>query len=216
MKKSENHVETPSSRKKTEIQKSIQADDPIIHHEDPDSTSSENTDSFNLPDKISGADWSESEDVTTAAYFKELKITSPAFKNNERIPTNYTCDGINVNPPLEIENIPKEAVCLAIIVDDPDAYPEFVHWLAWNIPVTHHIKEDEIHGMEGINDFNKNKYQGPCPPSETHHYFFKVYALKSLLSLRANTRKPDLEKAMSKHIIGFGQLIGVYKRPDYT
>ncbi len=155
----------------------------------------------------------EHSEATRAVDYKQLKVTSTAFHHEEIIPEKYTCDGKNVNPPLDIEHIPEEAQCLALIVDDPDApINTWVHWIVWNIPVTHHIKEDEIHGTEGINDFQQYHYGGPCPPSGTHHYFFKVYALDALLDLKAKTKKIELEKAMSEHIIGFGELIGLYKR----
>ncbi|KAA9035662.1 YbhB/YbcL family Raf kinase inhibitor-like protein [Ginsengibacter hankyongi] len=143
----------------------------------------------------------------------ELKITSSAFNNNEYIPLKYTCDGDNISPSLEIEVIPEATKSLALIVDDPDApIGTWVHWVVWNIPVTHHIKENDIKGIEGINDFQKNHYNGPCPPSGTHRYFFKIYALDALLRLPATTKKIELEKAMSDHILGFGELIGLYKR----
>lgn len=152
-------------------------------------------------------------EATRAVDYKLLIVTSPVFKENEMIPVKYTCDGINVSPPLNIEHIPEEAKCLALIVDDPDApIGTWVHWVIWNIPVTHHIKENEVHGTEGINDFQQHHYGGPCPPSGTHRYFFKVYALDALLDLPANTKKLQLEKAMSEHIIAFGELIGLYKR----
>ena len=152
-------------------------------------------------------------DATIAIDYKQLKISSTAFQNGEMIPSKYTCDGINISPPLEIENIPKEAKCLAIIVDDPDApIAVWVHWIVWNIPVTHHMKENKVHGEEGLNDFQNHCYMGPCPPSGTHRYFFKIYALDTLLSLPSNTRKRELEKAISEHIIGFGELVGLYKR----
>jgi len=129
------------------------------------------------------------------------------------IPATYTCEGENISPPLELAQIPTEAKSLVLIVDDPDAPGKtWVHWLVWNLPVTHHIKENEVHGTEGINDGQKHHYIRPCPPSGTHRYFFKVYALNSLLDLPANTDKTQLEKAMSKHIIGFGELIGLYKK----
>jgi len=151
--------------------------------------------------------------VARAPNYKQLKITCSAFQNEEYIPLKYTCDGENVNPPLDIEHIPKETRCLVLIVDDPDAsIGTWVHWVVWNIPVTHHIKENEVHGTEGINDFRKRHYCGPCPPSGTHRYFFKIYALNALLDLPADTKKPGLEKAMSDHILGFGELIGSYKR----
>jgi Raf kinase inhibitor-like YbhB/YbcL family protein len=87
-----------------------------------------------------------------------------------------------------------------------------VHWIVCNIPVTHHIKENEIHGIEGINDFQQHHYGGPCPPLGTHRYFFKVYALDALLDLTASTTKLQLERMMSEHIIGFGELVALYKR----
>lgn len=145
--------------------------------------------------------------------FKLLKVTSAAFGEKEFIPVKYTCDGINVNPPLDVTHIPEESKCLVIIADDPDAPGgTWVHWLQWNIPITHHIKEGDVHGVEGFNDFRQHHYGGPCPPSGTHRYFFKVYALDTLLDLPVSTTKLQLEKAMSKHIIAFGELIGLYSR----
>jgi len=158
-------------------------------------------------------DFTAHNEATRAVDYKQLKVGSTAFQNEEMIPLKYTCDGRNVNPPLDIEHIPEETKCLALIVDDPDApVGTWVHWVVWNIPVMHHIKENEVHGTEGINDFQQHHYGGPCPPSGTHHYFFKIYALDALLDLPANTRKPQLEKAMSEHIIAFGEMMGLYKR----
>lgn len=151
--------------------------------------------------------------IEKAIDYKQIKVSSTAFKSDEMIPVKYTCDGDNINPPLNIEHIPEETKCLVLIVDDPDApVGTWVHWIVWNIPVTHHIKENEIHGVQGINDFQQHHYGGPCPPSGTHRYFYKVYALDALLNLSADTKKNQLEKAMSEHIIGFGELIGLYKR----
>ena len=144
--------------------------------------------------------------------YKVLNIGS-VFSNNEFIPAKYTCDGENISPPLEIENVPMEAKCLAIIVDDPDAPSKtWVHWVCWNIPLTHQIKEDDRRGVQGMNDFGKNGYAGPCPPKGTHRYFFKIYALDEELDLPKNTTKADLERAMSDHIVGFGDLFGLYER----
>lgn len=151
--------------------------------------------------------------LTKAVDYKLLTITSTAFNDGAMIPVKYTCDGANINPPLDIKNIPEEAKCLALIVDDPDApINTWVHWIAWNIPVTHHLKEDEVHGTEGVNDFQQYHYGGPCPPSGTHRYFFKLYALDDVLELPPDTKKLQLEKAMSEHIIAFGELVGLYKR----
>ncbi len=146
-------------------------------------------------------------------HFNPLVVSSAAFQNNELIPIQYTCDGKNLSPSLEIEHIPMEAKCLALIMDDPDApRGTWVHWVAWNIPVTHHLEENEVHGLEGLNDFQKHHYGGPCPPSGTHRYFFKIYALDALLDLPSDTRKEQLENAMNNHVIAFGELIGLYKR----
>jgi len=152
-------------------------------------------------------------EATRAVDYKQLKIASDAFGENNFIPAKYSCEDIDVNPPLNIENIPEEAKCLAIIVDDPDARTStWVHWVAWNIPVTHHIKENNLHGVQGVNDFGRQRYNGPCPPKGTHHYYFKIYALDSLLDIPEGSAKAELEKAMSDHIIAFGELIGLYAR----
>ena len=151
--------------------------------------------------------------VEKAVDYALLDVSSPAFKDGEKIPVQYSCDGENINPPLDIENIPEQAKCLALIVDDPDApRGTWVHWVVWNIPITHHITEDKVHGIEGLNDFKQQNYGGPCPPSGTHRYFFKVYALNALLDLPETTTKQRLEKAMSEHIIAFGELVGLYSR----
>jgi Raf kinase inhibitor-like YbhB/YbcL family protein len=151
--------------------------------------------------------------IDKAIDYKQMDISSTAFKDGEMIPAKYTCDGINVNPPFDIKDIPEETKCLVLIADDPDApIGTWVHWIVWNIPVTHHLKENTVHGAEGLNDFQQHRYGGPCPPSGTHRYFFKIYALNALLDLPVNTKKIKLEKAMSEHIIGFGELVGLYQR----
>lgn len=144
---------------------------------------------------------------------KELKITSPAFANKGLIPAKYTCDGEDVNPPLSIEGISEGTQSLALIVDDPDApMGTWDHWTLWNILPLEKIEENNAPGVEGLNDFNKHSYGGPCPPSGTHRYFFKVYALDTKLNLKPNSRKKDLEKAMKEHILARGEIIGLYKR----
>jgi Raf kinase inhibitor-like YbhB/YbcL family protein len=145
-----------------------------------------------------------------------MKITSSAFENKQMMPQKYTCDGENTNPPLQINDIPKEAQSLVLIVDDPDAPSgDWVHWLVWNInPETKFIAENELpHGaIQGINDFGKQNYGGPCPPSGTHRYQFKIYALDISLNLPPGSRKKDLEKAIEDHILDKDILIGLYKR----
>lgn len=146
----------------------------------------------------------------------ELKISSPAFENNGSIPKKYTCDGTDVSPSLKIENVPPEVKSLALIVDDPDApMGTWVHWVVWNIdPKTKEVKEGSVPegSQQGMNDFKKQNYGGPCPPSGTHRYFFKLYGLDTLLNLSPRSTKADLEKAMKGHILSQGQIIGLYKR----
>ncbi|MGZ4047868.1 MAG: YbhB/YbcL family Raf kinase inhibitor-like protein, partial [Bacteroidia bacterium] len=102
---------------------------------------------------------------------------------------------------------------LVLIVEDPDSPKKvWTHWLVWNIPPSGKIKEKSIPGIEGKNDFEKQHYGGPCPPWGIHHYHFKVYALDDLLELKKDARKEEVEKAMSTHVIAFGELIGLYKR----
>jgi len=144
---------------------------------------------------------------------KELTISSPVFKNNGFIPPKYTCDGNDVNPPLNIEGVPKETQSLALIVDDPDApMGTWDHWVVWNIPPAEKIMENSVPGTEGLNDFRRRSYGGPCPPSGTHRYFFKVYALDTRLDLSPSSRKKDVERAMKGHVIAEGELVGLYRR----
>ena len=145
-----------------------------------------------------------------------LKVTSSAFANGGKIPKKYTCDDAELSPPLRIENLPKGAKTVALIVDDPDAPGRtWTHWLVWNIdPKTADIRENSIpqNGVQGTNDFGKVKYGGPCPPSGTHHYYFRVYALDGPVSLAASATKEALEKAMTGHIVAKGSLMGTYSR----
>lgn len=144
---------------------------------------------------------------------KELLITSRVFEDNKPIPEKYTCDGDDVSPPLKIGGIPEGAKSLVLIVDDPDApMGTWDHWIVWNIPVTDKIEENTVLGVEGLNDFRKHSYGGPCPPSGTHRYFFKVYALDTKLTLNPNSRKKDLENAMEGHILAKGRIVGLYSR----
>jgi Raf kinase inhibitor-like YbhB/YbcL family protein len=145
-----------------------------------------------------------------------MKIESPAFENNQPIPSKYTCDGEDINPPLKISDVPENAKSLVLIVDDPDApLGTFTHWIVWNIdPKTSFVEENSVPAgaIVGVNDFGKNSYGGPCPPSGTHHYHFKLYALDTTLNLDKNSKKKDLEKAMENHILEKAEIIGIYKR----
>lgn len=145
-----------------------------------------------------------------------MKITSIDFENNGFIPKKYTCQGKDINPPLVFVDVPKEAKSLALIVDDPDApMGTWTHWTIWNIkPDVRGIIENSIpeSAVTGMNSSGRNGYQGPCPPSGTHRYFFKLYALDKDIDLKPSASKADLEKAISDHIIGYGELVGVYKK----
>ena len=144
-----------------------------------------------------------------------MQLQSDAFGNNQKIPDKYTCNGININPPFFISDVPQNAKTLVLIVDDPDALSgNWSHWLVWNIdPTTKIISEDTVPAgaSEGRTDFGKSGYSGPCPPSGTHHYFFKLYALDNILDLSFDADKKDLEVAMDGHILDQAAIIGLYK-----
>lgn len=146
-----------------------------------------------------------------------MKITSPVFKNNENIPAKYTCDGENVNPPLEISEVPEGAKSLVLIVDDPDATRGYtwLHWTVWNIlPDTKEIAENSVPvgAAEGKTDFGKPGWRGPCPPIGRHRYFFKLFALDVILDLSHGASLNELQKAMEGHILDKTELIGLYSR----
>jgi Raf kinase inhibitor-like YbhB/YbcL family protein len=151
--------------------------------------------------------------VATAEGGDVMKLKSPEFKNNEYIPKRFTCSGENVNPALIIESTPTDTKSLALIFDDPDApMGTWVHWVVFNIPVISRIEEDSVPGKQGINNFGRLNYGGPCPPFGTHRYFFKVYALDAELNLEEGITKTELEKAMTGHILAKAELIGLYKK----
>ena len=142
-----------------------------------------------------------------------MKISSPDFKHNGLMPKKFTCQGDDVNPKLVIEEMPQGAKNLALIVDDPDApMGTWIHWIVFNIPVIAEIKEDSAPGERAMNDFGKKDYGGPCPPSGTHRYFFKIYALDTELSAATIRDKVSLERAMQGHILDKAELIGLYKK----
>ena len=152
-------------------------------------------------------------------HFKKLggffmKLTSSAFEHEQIIPKKFTCQGEDINPSLKIEEVPKDAKSLVLIIDDPDAPTKtWVHWIVFNIlPNISEIEENSIPGTQGTNDFNKKDYGGPCPPLGTHRYFFKLYALDNLLNLKEDATKADVENAMQGHILEQATLIGLYSR----
>lgn len=152
----------------------------------------------------------------SAAPRTSLTITSSAFSEGGKIPKKYTCDDSNVSPPLRIGNVPQNARSVALIVDDPDAPGRtWTHWLVWNIdPRANDIREKSVppNAVQGTSDFGSANYGGPCPPSGTHRYYFKAYALDTTLSLSSSTKKAALEKAMAGHIVAEGSLMGTYSR----
>lgn len=149
-----------------------------------------------------------------------MKITSSAFEHNQAIPSKYTCDGENINPPLEFSDIPDNAKSLALIMDDPDVpknlKPDgmFDHWVVFNIPpeITSIDEDSPPVGVGGENTKGDNAYTGPCPPDREHRYFFKLYALDNILDLGPDATKKDLEEAMKDHILESAELIGLYER----
>lgn len=148
-----------------------------------------------------------------AEFMIALRVKSPVFESNKLIPAKYTCDGEDVNPPLTVENVPDDAKSLVLILDDPDAIGVWNHWLVWNIPAdTREIEENSVPGTQGTNTGGRRRYGGPCPPSGTHRYFFKFFALDVELDLDVGAKKKDVENAMRGHVLAEGELMGLYRR----
>lgn len=147
-----------------------------------------------------------------------MKLESSAFKNGQKIPTKYTCDGEDLSPELNIKDVPKNAKSLVLVMDDPDAIKPagkvWDHWIVFNIPQkTNKVNEGkEPDGTGGKNSWGKTGYGGPCPPDREHRYFFKLYALDAQLDLPEGSTKQEIEKAMQGHIIEKAELIGKYER----
>ena len=150
-----------------------------------------------------------------------IKIKSAAFKHMQPIPPQYTCDGADISPPLSWSNVPPAAKSIALVADDPDAPAgTWVHWVAYGLPPAVDSLPENIPkidtlsggGIQGRNDFHRMGWNGPCPPGGTHRYFFKVYALDTMLNLPAGKTKQEIEKAMKGHILAKGELAGTYTR----
>ena len=151
----------------------------------------------------------------------EIKITSSVFEDGGLIEAKYTCDGADMSPPLQWDAVPDGTKSVALICDDPDApMGTFVHWVIFGLPaetreLMENIPSDETlpnGAKQGKSDFGRIGYGGPCPPSGTHRYLFKIYALDTEVALAAGASKRELLGAMEGHILGQGQLIGKYKR----
>lgn len=150
-----------------------------------------------------------------------VQLTSPAFEREGTIPVLYTCDGENISPPLEWETPPTGTESLALIADDPDApVGTWVHWVVYNIPAQAGglpegvPTEPELQDgtLQGTNSGRRTGYSGPCPPSGTHRYYFKLYALNTTLELDAGATKSQLLEAMEGHILAAGEWMGTYAR----
>lgn len=154
--------------------------------------------------------------VALAAGEGKMKISSPAFQEGGTIPEKFSRNGQNVNPELRIDGAPVEAKSLALIVDDPDApVGLFTHWLVWNIdPKTTEVGENSVPkgGVQGTNDFPGRRYDGPQPPSGTHRYYFKIFALDTTLNLKSGAKRKEVEAAMKGHVLSQGQLMAKYSK----
>ncbi len=154
-----------------------------------------------------------------------MELISPNFKNQTEIPRKHTCDGADISPELQWTGMPDGAKSLALIVDDPDA-PDpanpkrtYVHWVLYNIPASSASLPEGFQGqgspggiLNGLNDWKRTGYGGPCPPIGTHRYFHKLYALDVMLPDLKNPTKQQLEKAMDGHILKKAELVGLYHR----
>ena len=152
---------------------------------------------------------------------EKFSLSSGAFGQGDSIPVEYTCDGSDMSPPLVFSGIPDGVKSIALIMDDPDAPGEtWVHWVIYNIPAGTQQLAEGIPGertlnggsRQGMMDFGSIGYGGPCPPSGTHRYFFKVYALDTVLDLQPGASKQQLENAMQGHILAKTELMGRYGR----
>jgi Raf kinase inhibitor-like YbhB/YbcL family protein len=142
-------------------------------------------------------------------------LTSPSFEDGGSIPRKFTCDGGDINPELQIQNVPDAAQTLALILHDPDAPVAggYTHWVVWNInPRTVVVKEESVppHAEEGRNSAGRTGYMGPCPPSGVHHYQFKLFALDVVLDLSSDSKAEDLFLAIQTHVLQEAILVGTY------
>jgi hypothetical protein len=150
-----------------------------------------------------------------------MELKSPAFEVGDPISVKYACEGPDVSPPLRWSDNPAGTKSLALIAEDPDApNGTWVHWVLWNIPATAQSLDEAVpkrdsleNGIkQGTTDFKQVGYGGPCPPSGIHRYFFRLYALDTILDLPSSTTKKELEKAMQGHILQKAQLMGTYRK----
>lgn len=145
-----------------------------------------------------------------------MKISSPAFTDNGKMPLKYTCDGADVNPPLAFEDVPEEAQSLTLLVEDPDSVGKtWLHWAVFNInPATKYVNEDSVpgHGSEGVTDFGNTSYGGPCPANGIHRYNFKLFALAEKLDITEDATLDEIYDLMEGNIIEKAEITGLYSR----
>jgi Raf kinase inhibitor-like YbhB/YbcL family protein len=153
--------------------------------------------------------------------YAPLELKSASFSEGGDIPSHYTCEGADVSPNLEWSGAPADTKSFALILHDPDASQDFTHWVAYNIPAgVHELAEGASTdgampngSAEGMNDFHKRGYGGPCPPpGKPHHYTFLVYALDTILDLPPGVNREQLQDEMQGHILAEGKLVGLYQR----
>lgn len=153
-----------------------------------------------------------------------FSLTSPAFGHEQSIPKKYTCEGEDISPPLQWDALPEGAKSLVLIVDDPDA-PDpaapkmtYVHWVLYNIPASlrelpENVSTGDLQGaLDGVNDWKRPGYGGPCPPIGRHRYFHKLYALDTRLPDLGRPSKTDVEQAMQGHVLAQAELVGTYEK----
>lgn len=152
-----------------------------------------------------------------------MKLSSPAFQDQGSIPRKYACEGADVSPPLKIEDVPAGTRSLALIVDDPDA-PDpaapkmtWVHWVLYDLPPDTHalpeaVASSTLRGLDGLNDWTRTGYGGPCPPIGRHRYFFKLFALDRVLGDLHRPTSAQLQRAFSGHVMAEAQLVGLYAK----
>jgi len=166
-------------------------------------------------DFVKGIQYLIQENIIQIKTVQSMILSSSAFENNGTIPSVYTCDGSGISPPLAITNVPKNAQSLALIVEDPDAPSGTVtHWIVWNIPPqkSQFAEGEKIELPQGITFTGTTGYKGPCPPYGTHRYFFKLYALDTVLELVDGSTKDNLIQAMNGHVLEQSILMGKYSR----
>ncbi len=152
--------------------------------------------------------------IKSSNQVSRMKLTSPKFTNNQKLPEKYTCNGEGISPPLEIHEVPEGTQSLVLALRDPDApNATFIHWLIWNIsPKTESILENNVptEAIEGQNSAGQNHYFNPCPTSGQHRYIFNLYALDTTLTLPSEATADELEQIVQRHILGETTLTGIY------